>query len=551
MFVGIALLILMTSFLSTYPIRVMKDLIDIASASSGKEIHSIVYYGVIYLLLQVFRSVTHSLMMHQTNVVQQKISFDIQSTLYESLLITSTQEIEKQSVTKFTNTLIEDTKYLISNTVKPFTNILFSVATFVMGIYFMITINKFLPLIILPLGGFTAFISRLIQKRSESNADQLRGSSDALWKIYAEGIKGILPIRMFKYEEEYHEKVSDSLKKINVLEIKQSKINAFSFFALSALFMLSIGSILMISGILLSKGYISIGAMTAILMYNHMIIDPLIEILELQQNIIKSKVSYQRLQSVLEMKKDLKPRETYKHLNRIVLEDVCLDLDSTCVLKNISMEIPKHSKIAIIGETGSGKSSIAKVISGIYEVNQGHIYYHEGQQSSSIHPTVNFLLQDGYIFDMSIKENIRIANPAVSEKALNEIIEASMLENAMNQHQNNPVGENGCLLSGGEQKRVQLARVLANQQTSMFIFDELTTSLDKVTAKKILENVFEKVEGKMAIFIEHNTEFMEMFDYVILLKQGQVIGQGSPKILKEENAYYQKLVGIISPTINP
>lgn len=541
-FIVIIFLILTTAFLSTYPIKVMKALIDVAAGSSGDAVNGILNLGLMYLLLQLARSMAHSLMLHKTNLVQQQISYDIQSTLYESLLITSIEDIEKQSVTKFTNTLIEDTKYLVHNTVKPFTNILFSMTTFCMGIYFMMTIHKFLPLIILPLGGITAFVSRAIQKRSESNANEIRVSSESLWKIYAEGIKGILPIRMFKYESVYQVKVRDSLKKINALETRQSKINALSLFALSALFMFSIGSILIISGILLSKNYITMGSMTAILMYNHMIIDPLIEILDLQQNIIKSKVSFKRLLQVLDMKKDIKPRQEYENLSRIVLKDVHLYLDQTSILKDINLDIPMYSKIAIIGETGSGKSSIAKVISGIYEINQGCVLYFDGNEPSQVHPSVNFLIQEGYIFDVSIEENVRIANPDLSESDFEAIIESCALENAVKQHGNHPVGENGCAMSGGERKRVQLARVLANKNASMFIFDELTTSLDKITAKKILENVFEKVDKKMAIFIEHNTEYMDMFDYVILMKNGQVVDKGSPEILKIESDYYKRLV---------
>lgn len=514
-FLSLLGLVVLTAFFSTYPIRIMKQIVDAAASMGNGQVRAILIYGGVYLAFQITRAGLHGLMLHKTIVLQQKISMDIQVKVYDALLHASIRALDERSTSNYTNTLIEDTKHVIQNTIDPLIKMMFSMVSFTMGIYFMMTINRVLPFIILPLGGITAMIARKIQKKSLSNASLLRDRSETLWKVYAEGIKGILPIRLFRYEKSYHDKVSNCVSDMSQVEIKQSKINAVSYFALSSLFMISIGGILITAGIFLSKGYITVGALMAILMYNHMLIDPLIDLLSLQQSWIKSKVSLSRLMTVMEMESEAKSRVNASHLDRIVLEKVTFSYGEKTILNQMDLLIEKGEKIAIIGKTGAGKSSLAKVISGIYDIHSGKIKYYNGDERLEGYPQLGYLVQDGYLFDMSIRDNIKMANANLTEEAYRALLKICVLEAVCDEHREKAIGENGCHLSGGERKRVQLARTLAYEGANLYIFDELTSALDKVTARTILENVLKYTEGKIALFIEHNVEFLDVFDRVV------------------------------------
>ncbi|GFN36657.1 ATP-binding cassette domain-containing protein [Tepidimicrobium xylanilyticum] len=211
-------------------------------------------------------------------------------------------------------------------------------------------------------------------------------------------------------------------------------------------------------------------------------------------------------------------------------------------MSNINFEVPPSCKLAIVGDTGSGKSTLVKLIAGLYPISTGEIaYYYKNHRKEGV-PKISYLLQDGYLFDTSIKNNIKIFNEKLSEEEVEHLIELCGLKNLNKAYTEETIGENGKYLSGGEKRRVELARVLANKDASIYIFDELTSSLDKNTARVLLNKVLKELNNKICIFIKHNLEFTEGMDLIIVIKDGRIVELGSYEELMNKKGYYHMLM---------
>jgi len=196
------------------------------------------------------------------------------------------------------------------------------------------------------------------------------------------------------------------------------------------------------------------------------------------------------------------------------------------VCKNVNLSIQAPCNIWIRGESGAGKTTLANIIAGLYQPTSGKIkYFNKGKEVEGI-PKVSYLIQDGYLFDKSIVDNIKLANPNISDEEITLIINISYLEDVLTVHGSSPIGENGSHLSGGEKKRVRIAQMLANTTADILIIDELTSSLDEELALKIIRKIFDLKLDKICLFVEHNTKISSFFDKVIIVKgNGSVIGE--------------------------
>jgi len=523
LFALLTLLILAGSMFSIWPIRLIEGIVDLALVDALGNISDIIIYGVIYITFHILGALGRSSAQYLSTFLQTDTGIKIQNKLYEKLLRIRLGVLQGRNSIELTNALIEDTEFISNNLVSPITKLFSALVSFGVGMFFMLGISWQLTLIILPCGLVTSISARIIHKKSGENIEEKRVKSNSLWKIFTEGIRGIIPIRVYRYNKKYGALVSDASIQMKKATLAQEKLKAINLFFVSVLFMATIGIILVVSSVFVIHGIITVGALAAILMYNHMLIDPLIDVLDIQQDIIKLNVSLKRVQNLFTLEDDENLDKGIVRVDSVTLEDISFSyINSESLFSNINISVSSPCNIWIKGGSGSGKTTLANIIAGLYPPTQGCArYYFLGKCVDGV-PNVSYLIQDGYLFDKSIVQNIMIANPKITDDKIEKLINICHLSDVIENHGHMPIGENGSHLSGGERKRVRIAQMLANDSADIYIFDELTSSLDEGVAFSILKNISSLQLNKICLYIEHNTKVAPLFDRVIVVDGGHV-----------------------------
>ncbi|MFV0255611.1 MAG: ABC transporter transmembrane domain-containing protein [Erysipelotrichaceae bacterium] len=516
------ILVVVSAVLSFVPIKVVELLVN-DSVINNSETSTILMIGLGYIFIQLSFSAIKSISDYLISRFQITVSSNIQKILVDKVLKMDLKYLMQKKSSEIVNSLIDDINVVSDKYLEAFKIKIWAVTSFTIGVVYIYSINEVLALIIIPLGFITATLNWYTHKKFINIAQSKKEVSISLWKSFSEIFMGILPIRIFKNEGEVKNSVKVEIQKLKEISTNQKKLESLNYFVASSLFMLSIGVILTVSSVMVSEGMILIGSMVAILMYNHMITDPLIDILETRQIKALVSVSIGKIKNILDTPDDENVNLKRGNVDKIILKNVQFGYNDKIMISNINLDIHSNEKIAIFGKTGSGKSTLVKVIAGLFNASRGDVLFFSNGKKVDFLPTISYLYQDFYLFDNSIIYNIKLANPRIDDNDLNDVIEKCQVDKILEIHGNKNIGEGGSLLSGGERARIRLAMTLVRTDASIYIFDELSSSLDSETINIIFENIIDFLSGRICIFVEHNDFIMKYVDRAIYLKDGEII----------------------------
>jgi len=222
--------------------------------------------------------------------------------------------------------------------------------------------------------------------------------------------------------------------------------------------------------------------------------------------------------------------------------------DGRPALEKISFEVPARSKVALVGASGSGKSTIVKLLMGMYRANTGSIKI-DGQEISnlsltSLREAIAFVPQKSVLFNDSLQENVRYGSATLDQARFTEVIDAAMLTQVVESHPegvDQNIGENGDRLSGGQQQRIAIARALY-KNAPILILDEATSALDSEAESKIQTAIDALLQNRTALIIAHRLSTIRNADLILVFDQGQIVEQGSHAALLEKQGIYANLV---------
>ena len=517
--IRMVILAFLASLFAISPILVMEKIVDNASSFNMDKLPIILILSFLYLIMQIIGNGLFAYCSYQAKKESREIGADLQLQVYKKLTAVDISEIDKISTIEFTNIAVEDSTIIAENYLVPVNNLFISIFTFSMALIYMLRINWMLTLILFPLCLLTALVSKKLQSKMEVYVSNKRENSKMLFNNFSQIIFGIKSIRSFKKETYFSNVIEDSSNKLKTSDIKQSQLESLSEGVLSCLFMTTIGLILLVTSIFLIKGMITFGIMVAILMYNNMLVDPLLQLVNIQAQIIKVKESISRINALFKLR-EYKPSYHYEErINKIVVDNVTFKYPKSDIKMLFNFSVNQKEKVLVFGNSGIGKSTLAKIITGFYKPLSGIIRFYSNDIELSYIPYISYLEQDGYLFNLPIKDNILFGDEYVNEK-YNEILKICCLEELIAEYGDKKIGVNGNKLSGGQCKRILLARALY-KDAPIYVFDEITSSLDENLIDIILDNLSTYLKKKIVIFIDHNNKLKMYVDTIITVSSNK------------------------------
>lgn len=407
-------------------------------------------------------------------------------------------------------------------------------------------------LIILPISGFIIGKIGKTLKQASRNSQHLQGIINSL---VDETISGIRVIKSFTAEKKLSERfeaINRQHNKIGTGMIRKRDLSTplSEFLGITVVVVvLFIGGRMVIN----HTSPLSAEAFIAFIVIFSQIIQPAKAFSNAFYFIQKGLASLKRIEELLNEKNKINDAENAIAIdnfeNKIEFKNVSFAYDTTDVLQNINLEIPKGKKIALVGVSGSGKSTFIQLLLRFFDVTKGEILI-DGKNIKSIsqeslRKLTGLVTQQTTLFNDSFSNNIALGKELDMEAIKKAVVLANatdFIEKAQEQFDTN-IGDNGIKLSGGEQQRLTIARAIY-KNAPILILDEATSHLDSNSEKLVHDALQNLLQNKTAIIIAHRLSTVQFADEIIVLKEGKIIEQGSHQQLTQRDGEYKKLVDL-------
>jgi len=429
--------------------------------------------------------------------------------------------------------------------------------TIIFTIIMMLIISVKLTLfvfIFIPLSG--VIISR-IGKSLKRKSDRVQTEQGTILSILEETLTGLRIIKGFNAEEKFDNKFQESSKRSyhfsNKLFNRQNLATPASEFL--GILVISIllwygGQLVLIDKSLDGSSFIAYMGLA----YNIMV--PAKAIARGLYNIKQGNAAAERIQEIIDSPNPLKDKENAivktGFDSEILFDNISFKYQDDYVLKNFSLTIPKGKTVALVGQSGSGKSTIANLITRFYDVNEGSILIDSldirDLTTKSLRSQLGIVTQDAILFNDSIKNNLKLGNDNATDE---QIIEALKVANAWEFVKDLPngietnIGDSGNKLSGGQKQRLSIARAVLKSPPIM-VLDEATSALDTESERLVQVALENMMKNRTSIVIAHRLSTIQNADEIIVLNKGEIVEKGKHSQLIAKNGVYKKLVDMQS-----
>ena len=523
--------------------------------SERKDLSTVVILcGVTILLLALLRGFFMFLMRQTIIVMSRHIEYDQKNEVFQHYQQLDTNFYKTHSTGDLMSRMSEDVARVRMFTGPAIMYLINLVALISLSLFYMLQANKMLTLYVLsplPVLAVTIYyVNSLINKRSE----RLQALLANLTTNAQESYSGIRVIKSFVQEKAmlgFFDKNSEDYKK-NAIGL--SKIESLYFPAMALLIGLSTLLTIMIGGYYYINypGEMSLGTITEFVIYINMLTFPVSAIGWTASMIQRAAASQKRLNEFLHTKPAIHDEPLAKKIKfdgNIQFQNVDFTYSHTGIeaLKNFSLSIKKGEKVAIIGRTGSGKSTVAQLLLRMYDVKSGKIEYDgtdiKEMDLHSLREQISYVPQDVFLFSDTVANNISFGlkkdNRVDVEKAA---LQASVHRDIIgfSEKYDTMIGERGVTLSGGQKQRISIARALIKDH-GLVIFDDCLSAVDAKTENEIIGNLYRYLENRTAIIITHRIFSLFHFDKIVVIEDGQIVEQGTHEQLMGLNGYYTEL----------
>ena len=514
------------------------------------------YYIVLVTIVVIFLRFIHFIFgVYITKIftkISKYVTFKIREKLLHHLELVNMNEYESLGSGSISANLITDVNTLDNFIVSIASKFVASILTLLAVAVVIITIDPILGLMIL----FIQPIIMIISKKIAKKTGDLKQKENKAIELFQNNINETLDLfGQIKASNKEKFFFDDSISKAQNIRQTSNEFNyksvAYERFSFT-IFLFAFEIFRAIGLVLVAYSDLSIGLMLALFGYIWFIMTPVQDILTIQYAYASANAAMNRINKILDLNCEKNGTTLLeKDVKKIDISIRNLDFsykEDKPTLKDVSFDIKAGEKIAIIGASGSGKTTIANIISGFYSKNAGDILYNNISidilNRQSLRENIFLVLQMPILFNNTLKFNITMGNENISNEEIYEALKIAQLYDVvqnMSDSLDTLVGKHGVRLSGGQRQRLSIARmIIANP--AVVIFDESTSALDVHTEVKLFSALEEFLKHRTVITIAHRLSTVKNAQMIYVLEDGKLVQSGNHKELEEQEGHYLEFV---------
>lgn len=525
----------------------------------------IVKFAIAYIAVIVGQTISVYLSVHAATTIEMNIGKDLKWKQFEHLQQLSFSYYNTTPVGYIHARVMSDTLKIAGMIAWGLVD-MFWAFIYVVGVFvIMFFLNAKLALLLLLIVPCIAVITVFFQNKILHWNRRVRKINSQITSSYNEGITGVKTSKSMVIEKQNEKDFYVQTGSMNQAGSRAAKLNAI--FIPMILFFSSVASALVLSkgGHMVQEQLIELGTLSVFISYAVVIFEPIQQLARLLADLISCQANIERVMDLLSQKPNVTDREDVvekygdafnpkkenweKIQGDIVFEDVSFMYPDgkEYVLEHFNLHVPAGTNVAIVGETGAGKSTLVNLVGRFFEPTSGRILvdgvdYRERSQLW-LHSQIGYVLQNPHLFSGTIRENIRYGRLDATDEEIYQAAErvsADEVVKKLEKGYDSDVGESGGRLSTGEKQLISFARAILSDP-AIFVLDEATSSIDTATEQLIHKATQKLLKGHTSFVIAHRLSTIRNADVILVVKDGKIIEQGTHKELLAQKGYYHDL----------
>jgi ATP-binding cassette subfamily B protein len=426
------------------------------------------------------------------------------------------------------------------------------VGLFVIVPIILIRLDWRLGLLSISILPFVAVVSAIVRLHLRRIWLSVQEEMAVLSTLLQENLTGVRVVKAFAAEEYEEAKFDKENQKVSSGMIKVERINALNVAFVMFAFLIVVGLILWYGGWRVISGHITPGQLAQFLFYMQILTMPVRFTGVMVSNIARATAAGERLFEILDAESPVKESKNAGEMSRarghVRFEDVSFGYDERVqVLRNINLEVEPGRVIALLGAPGSGKSTVVHLLPRFYDVDSGRITI-DGVETrdvtlASLRRNIGMVLQDVFLFPMSIRDNISYGRNGATIEEVHEAARVAQLDDyvqSLDDGYDTVIGERGATLSGGQRQRLSIARALI-LDPPVLVLDDSTSSVDAQTEEQIRVAMESVMIGRTTFVIAHRLSTVHKADEILVLKGGEIAERGTHRDLLERAGLYREI----------